>query len=656
MSAAAEIARALGGKPDGAGWIARCPCHIDNTPSLSIGEGDDGKALLHCFAGCSQDELVGWARKNGHNLGGRRLTRRAPIPEKSGSQRWSPAEPRTQQRERLPARRILATFDYRDVDGNLSYQAVRWNPKTFKQRRPGPKDDRGNDTWIENIEGITPLPYRLPQLLAAPDETVFICEGEKDADRLAKEGLVATTNSGGAGKVEIWAQLAKANWLKDRRVVLIPDNDESGRANVPCVARALTGVAASIRVLTLPGLKEKGDVSDWLDVGGTIDEFCRLAHEAPLWDPAFDGGDGEDPDDKEIARLAALTRIKYGKERKEAAKELGVPVAILDASVAEKRAELFPKDDDGDGQGRRLEFVDNAPWDEEVEGAELLDGLEAGLAKYVILTPHQRHALALYTVFDYAFAAFEHNPKIVVTSAAKRSGKTRLLRVLERLLARPLLISGINPTALLRVIEIYGPSILLDEYDALVRSGKEMAEAMRGLLNSGFDKAAARDIKLVPTEDGWEPRAFSTWCPQVIAGIGDVPETVADRSVRITMIRKLRTENVARLRERDGADLSILARQAARWTEDHLEELEEADRHAEGIERPRSRRVVSPVGDRRCGRWQVADFCARGGDRLIRRRRHRILDPADAARRHQAGVRSHRQGRGGREQAQDRQR
>jgi Protein of unknown function (DUF3631) len=207
----------------------------------------------------------------------------------------------------------------------------------------------------------------------------------------------------------------------------------------------------------------------------------------------------------------------------------------------------------------------------------LLDGLDAGLAKYVILTPHQRHALALYTVFDYAFAAFEHNPKIVVTSAAKRSGKTRLLRVLERLLARPLLISGINPTALLRVIEIYGPSILLDEYDALVRSGKEMAEAMRGLLNSGFDKAAARDIKLVPTGDGWEPRAFSTWCPQVIAGIGEVEETVADRSVRINMVRKLRTENVARLRARDGEDLSVLARQAARWAEDHLEELEEAD-------------------------------------------------------------------------------
>ncbi|QBR40564.1 hypothetical protein EHF36_07935 [Kerstersia gyiorum] len=114
----------------------------------------------------------------------------------------------------------------------------------------------------------------MPELLASsPDETVYIVEGEKDADRLASLHLVATCNSGGAGK---WSEKYSQH-LKGRNVIILPDNDEPGREHAALVAKSLTGVAASITVLALPGLPEKGDVSDWLDAGHTVAELMDLA-------------------------------------------------------------------------------------------------------------------------------------------------------------------------------------------------------------------------------------------------------------------------------------------------------------------------------------------------------------------------------------------
>jgi hypothetical protein len=128
------------------------------------------------------------------------------------------------------------------------------------------------------------------------------------------------------------------------------------------------------------------------------------------------------------------------------------------------------------------------------------------------------------------------------------------------------------------VIEKHTPTMILDEFDTMMRGDAELAEALRGILNSGFNRSTARVIKNVPVPGGgWEQRWFSTWCPQVLAGIGSVPPTVADRSIIIDMQRKKRTEKVSRLRSRDGGELRVLAGKAARWAEDHAIELAEAD-------------------------------------------------------------------------------
>jgi DNA primase len=218
------LARALEARRSGSsGWMAKCPAHDDTNPSLSVRE-EDGKVLVHCHAGCAQRDVIA-------ALSARGL--------------WQP--------EHTEDRRIVATYDYTDQDGNLLYQVVRYQPKAFRQRRP---DGCGGWTWRKGSRQVL---YRLPEVLEAA--IVFVVEGEKDVETLRSHGFVATTNVGGA----------KAHWLpnytealRGREVILIPDNDPAGRKRVLNIARALLGKGARLVVLELEGGK---DVTEWFDRG-----------------------------------------------------------------------------------------------------------------------------------------------------------------------------------------------------------------------------------------------------------------------------------------------------------------------------------------------------------------------------------------------------
>jgi len=166
---------------------------------------------------------------------------------------------------------LAATYNYVDEHGELRYQVMRFdNPKTFRQRS-------SDGSW--SIKGIKPLPYRLPEFNKRND-TILIVEGEKDADSLWNLGLVATCNSGGAGKFpdEI------VQYFRNRLVVILPDNDEAGQDHALLVAFKLRNVATSIRIVNLPDLPIKGDVSDWLKAGGTKETLVNICKAAPLWE------------------------------------------------------------------------------------------------------------------------------------------------------------------------------------------------------------------------------------------------------------------------------------------------------------------------------------------------------------------------------------
>ena len=170
----------------------------------------------------------------------------------------------------------VATYNYPDQNGKLLFQVVRSEPKRFWQRRPN-----GNGGWINEVKSLPELvPYRLPEVLKA--DKVCIAEGEKDCDRLAQLGIVSTCNPMGAGK---WR--AEYNrYFKGKQVFILPDNDPPGRDHAQNVARNLHGVAEIVKVLELLGLPEKGDVSDWLNAGGTREQLLSSVEAAPEFDSA----------------------------------------------------------------------------------------------------------------------------------------------------------------------------------------------------------------------------------------------------------------------------------------------------------------------------------------------------------------------------------
>jgi 5S rRNA maturation endonuclease (ribonuclease M5)/KaiC/GvpD/RAD55 family RecA-like ATPase len=173
-------------------------------------------------------------------------------------------------------RRIVAAYPYTDEAGSLLFEVVRFEPKDFRQRRP---DGRGGHIW--NLKGVRLVPYRLPEVVEALslDHVVFLVEGEKDTDRLWSLGIPATCNPGGAGK---WRDEFSEHF-EGADVVILPDNDEAGRDHAEKVARSLSGRAARIRVVDLPNLPRKGDVSDWLKAGGTVEALHALVEQAPTW-------------------------------------------------------------------------------------------------------------------------------------------------------------------------------------------------------------------------------------------------------------------------------------------------------------------------------------------------------------------------------------
>ncbi len=223
-------------------------------------------------------DAVEWMRARGFDV----EDDRPPQPARQGGPRLDPAGNWLPQR--VPDHgRLTKTYDYRDEAGRLSYQVCRYewtvdasvNPKghekTFVQRVP---DDKKPGGWSYSTKGITWLPYRLPELVedVAQGFPVFLVEGEKKVDLLREQGVPASCNHGGAGKFP--EDLAR--WFKGARVIVLPDNDEPGRAHAGLIARRLEGIAASVQVLEIPDLPPKGGVDDWLPAGGSAERLYDL--------------------------------------------------------------------------------------------------------------------------------------------------------------------------------------------------------------------------------------------------------------------------------------------------------------------------------------------------------------------------------------------
>lgn len=271
-----------------------------------------------------------------------------------------------------------------------------------------------------------------------------------------------------------------------------------------------------------------------------------------------------------LREIVTLPPLDYEVQREALAKELGLRVSALDKLVeAAKPKAGGEKVEAGDGDP----FEDVEPAAEPVNGAALMAELQATISRFCILPDHSAPLMAAWILHAWSHDAFDISPVLGIVSPEKRCGKTTALSVVSALTPRAMHAVNISASVLFRVIEKYKPTVMIDEADTFLVEDKN--GDMRGMLNGGHNRMSAYVWRSVG--DDHEPRRFKVWAPKVVAMIGNLPDTLEDRSLVVRLRRKRDGEKVERFRADRVAAFLPLRQRAARWAKDSAITLGGAD-------------------------------------------------------------------------------
>lgn len=263
-----------------------------------------------------------------------------------------------------------------------------------------------------------------------------------------------------------------------------------------------------------------------------------------------------------VKRLATMKKLDYVQVRKATAKQYDIPAGMLDDMIREVQQETENAKDDM--------FPEIEPWGESVNGSRLLNEIDRTIRRFIVCEPETAQAASLWIVMTWLMDVVKVAPLAVITAPEKRCGKTQLLDLIGKMSYRPMPTSSITPSALFRSIEMWQPTLLIDEADAFLNDNEEM----RGLLNAGHSRTNAFTIRTVG--DDHTPKRFNVWGAKAIAGIGKLQDTVMDRSVTLELRRKLDCEQVERIRHAEPGLFEILCRKICRFAEDNRETIRNA--------------------------------------------------------------------------------
>ena len=222
------------------GVFVVCPAHQDKNPSLSVSPSREGGVLMKCFAGCKNEDIVAALGLTMRDLFATEKARPFVLPARVAESPQPKEKPVIDQ-----------TYAYHDALGSEVYQVVRMKPKDFRQRH------QVDGKWVWTMDGVVRVLYHLPDVLKA--QTVWIVEGEKDADNLIALGFMATCNVGGGGK---WLD-GYSQTLRGKDVVICGDNDKTGKEHVELVFESIAAVAKTVKLVKLPDVVK--DVSDYIE-------------------------------------------------------------------------------------------------------------------------------------------------------------------------------------------------------------------------------------------------------------------------------------------------------------------------------------------------------------------------------------------------------
>jgi 5S rRNA maturation endonuclease (ribonuclease M5) len=254
-----------GAKKTSSGYSACCPAHEDRFPSLSLGEGENGKILVKCFTGCSSEEICSSLGLSAADLFGKKETYEKP-------------------------KRTI--YFYKDETGQEVYRKIRIEPGFNEQDKSfycECDDEDGNA--IRNIKGCRKLLYRFPEVLKGISDNaqIFLVEGEKDADKLSIYGLVATTTLNALSWSGEFTEV-----LREADVVVLYDLDKTGIDRRDLLCKSLYRKVKRLRSIDLPDLEYQdshgSDISDWLEMGHTISELLEIVSKTRDYLPPYEKG------------------------------------------------------------------------------------------------------------------------------------------------------------------------------------------------------------------------------------------------------------------------------------------------------------------------------------------------------------------------------
>ncbi len=480
-------------------------------------------------------------------------------------------------------------YPYHNAQGILLGYILRWNAVrqkcgSFKKEfRPFIRTCDKHGWQVKGFGCPRPL-FQLDQIYQYLEKTVLLCEGEKAA-LAAKElfpGFVTTTTMQGAQS----AKQTDYTLLKDRHIVIAMDHDQAGQHyGKEVYAQCLLIGATSVQFFNnaifthyrldqhqllkydTPKTLVKGyDLADAVAEGWTFERFEEIS-DLPLlltYEQVFPESAqlDIDTDTQTLTHLANLPALEYDRLRKAEAKKLGVSLSALDQEVKKhRRLEQSQTDEATD----IFPLID--PWPTPVIANDLLAEITQLLKHFAILPTHADTAIALWVMFTWVIDQVNVSPILAISSPEKRCGKTTVISLLGQLVCKPLLASNISAAALFRTIELWQPTMIIDEADTFIRDSDEL----RGMINSGHTRPTAYVVRT--TGDDHMPKRFSTWGAKAIAIIGSLPDTLHDRSIVISLRRKLIHEKTEKLRHANTQVFITLQRKLLRFAQDHGEKI-----------------------------------------------------------------------------------
>lgn len=265
-----------------------------------------------------------------------------------------------------------------------------------------------------------------------------------------------------------------------------------------------------------------------------------------------------------ITQLAQLTLLEYEQTKLEKAQALGIKPNILDKLVKTERSKIIKQ-----SELEKL-FQTVQPWEHPVNGIELLNSIEKTIDLHIACDPSTKIATALWILYTWAIDAMQIAPIACITAPEKRCGKTQLLTLIGELCYKPLPTSNISASALYRAIDLWKPTLLIDEADTFVKNNEDL----RSIINAGHSRKNAYAIRCDGDEN--KPTTFCVWGAKAICGIGRLPETIEDRSILLRLRRKLPNEKKQRLRHSNQAEWHDIRRMCLRWVKDNFELIRNA--------------------------------------------------------------------------------